>query len=167
MIPRSCTRRRPRLVTAVFAFMIVVMGGATTVSAHGGESVGDVASVNYVTRITDAGAPELGWRVDIADSSVELTNNTGTDVVVLGYQSEPYLKFTPGEGVQRNTSSPATYLNEDRLGDVEIPFGVSADDEPVWETVSDTNQFSWRARARARASGTMRLLNCLSSAHIR
>jgi hypothetical protein len=142
VIEQFCDGRYRRLITVVVTVMIAVMGTATTVAAHGGGG-GDTVSVNYVTRITDAGAPGLVWRVNTGDSSVELTNNTGTDVVVLGYQSEPYLKFSSGRGVQRNMSSPATYLNEDRFGDVEIPFGLSANDEPVWEPVSDTNQFTW------------------------
>ena len=131
-----------RVAAVLIASAIAVLGGASSVAAHGGES-GDAAQVNYATRITDAGVPGIEWRVDIADSSVGLTNNTGAEIVVLGYQLEPYLKFGPEGGVERNTSSPATYLNEDRLGDVEIPRGVSANDTPVWETVSDTNQFRW------------------------
>jgi hypothetical protein len=72
-----------------------------------------------------------------------LTNNTERDVVIFGYQAEPYLWFVPGEGVYRNSLSPATYLNEDRYGDVDIPAGTSASAEPNWVQVSTANSYAW------------------------
>jgi len=78
------------------------------------------------------------------DRYLELTNTTGAEVIVLGYQGEPYLRFTPDRVVCRNTNSPATYLNEDRYGDADIPPGTSARTEPEWEQVSTDSRFAWR-----------------------
>jgi hypothetical protein len=49
------------------------------------------------------------------DDRLQLRNETGEPLVVLGYEGEPYLVFRDGR-VYRNTRSPATYLNETASG---------------------------------------------------
>jgi hypothetical protein len=57
-----------------------------------------------------------------ATTASPLENNTGKPILVPGYDGEPYLRFT-ADAVYRNERSPATYLNEDRYGGVELPAG--------------------------------------------
>ena len=54
-------------------------------------------------------------RVVDLGNKLELTNRTRTDIVVLGYDGEPYLRVGP-RGVYENLRSPATYLNRTRVG---------------------------------------------------
>jgi hypothetical protein len=63
--------------------------------------------------------------------------------VVSGYQGEPYLAFRPDGTVQRNRSSPATYVNESRDGSADPPAAADAGAEPDWETVADGGTYSW------------------------
>ena len=42
-------------------------------------------------------------------------------MIVEGYTGEPYLRFQPDGTVERNRLSTATYLNDDRQGEVDIP----------------------------------------------
>jgi hypothetical protein len=50
--------------------------------------------------------------------------------VILGQDGEPYLRFTT-DGAFRNVRSPATYLNEDRCANAELP--ATADPEAAPE----------------------------------
>lgn len=118
------------------------MTSAAPASAHGGAGGGSSAS-NYRTTIVDPAAPGLSWRTARGDGKVELTNDTGGAVTVLGYQGEPYLKFEPAVGVLRNTRSPATYLNEDTRGEVSVPAGASPELAPDWQVVATGRQFAW------------------------
>ncbi len=135
--------RRPWgwIAIGIASAVVVVLAGASSAAAHGGSD--ETGPANYRSEITDPGAEGLTWRVVDGDGSVELTNTTDTEVIVVGYQGEPYLRFTPGDGVYRNTNSPATYLNEDRYGDAEIPPGTSAGAEPDWVQVDAGNIFAW------------------------
>ncbi|HXV34951.1 MAG TPA: hypothetical protein VD769_13155, partial [Gaiellaceae bacterium] len=77
-----------------------------------------------------------------ADDRLLLVNESGTTVVVLGYDGEPYLRVTP-EGVFRNVRSPATWLNEDRYADVDLPPIVDAAAPPEWEQISEEPRVEW------------------------
>ncbi len=55
------------------------------------------------------------------DDGVRLINDTGEEVVVIGYDGEPYFRISPEGVVEVNLNSPSYYLNEDRLADVEVP----------------------------------------------
>jgi hypothetical protein len=77
------------------------------------------------------------------DAFLELTVEPGREVVVAGYQGEPYLAFRPDGTVQRNRRSPATYVNESRDGAAEPPAGTDAEAEPDWETVADGGTYAW------------------------
>ena len=139
MIARHPTRRA--VLAAAAAAIASLLGTAAPAAAHGGGR--NTGPTNYSSQITDPGLEGLDWSILGGDAYVELTNNTGDQVIILGYQGEPYLRFAPGMGVFENASSPAAYLNQDRYGDVEMPPGVAADSPPKWRKVTDTNQFAW------------------------
>lgn len=129
------------ILIGLLVLIVVVLLAPTSISAHGGDS--SAAATNYRSEITDPGADGLTWATGGGDGLVELTNNTGVEVTVFGYQSEPYLRFVPGDGVYRNASSPATYLNEDRFGDVDMPPRTSATTEPHWVKVNVDDTYAW------------------------
>jgi hypothetical protein len=76
------------------------------------------------------------------DDRLQLRNDTGEPIVILGYQGEPYLAFRDGH-LYRNTRSSATYLNDDRFGQVAIPEQADPKAPPLWEEVSSREDFDW------------------------
>lgn len=93
-------------------------------------------------------APEVdgvGAEIRGGDSFLEVSVDEGIEVTVEGYSGEPYLRFVADGTVERNAASPATYLNEDRKGAVEVPTGASAEaePEPEWEEVATGGTYAW------------------------
>ena len=84
----------------------------------------------------------LTARVLDRDDRIELTNETGRQVVVVGYQGERYLEFRRS-GVYENANSPAKYLNQDRYGRTTTPPNARSGAPPVWAIVATTNTYSW------------------------
>lgn len=126
---------------------------ATPALAHGGDepdasnfssTVGGMAAVDGGGDPVDGPAPPDGleWRVRGNDSLLEVTNRSDTEVVVLGYDDEPYLRVTR-DTVWQNQNSPAAYLNEDRYGETRPPADVSADAAPQWVEVADGPTYRW------------------------
>ncbi len=82
------------------------------------------------------------------DSFLVLTVDEGTEVVVLGYEGEPYLRFSAEGTVEQNLNSPATYINDDRYGANDLaPSRLQGVDvttlEPDWEEVAGDGSFAW------------------------
>ena len=77
---------------------------------------------NFQTRLAsvEPAVPGLWFAVVEVGNRVEVVNRTGTDVVVLGYEGEPFLRVGP-EGVFENRRSPAAYLSRDRQATVPVP----------------------------------------------
>jgi hypothetical protein len=100
---------------------------------------------SYETTITDVEPPTdaISVRMLGGDAFVELTAAPGTDVVVMGYRGEPYLRFAPDGTVSRNLRSESTYLNEDRYADAEVPPEADNDAEPLWEEVGVGGRYAW------------------------
>ncbi|HEU5300747.1 MAG TPA: hypothetical protein VFW06_00780 [Acidimicrobiia bacterium] len=112
--------------------------------AHG---VGGVDPSNYRTRVTSIDPSVAGVVVRPVDlgTRLELTNRGETDVVVLGYDGEPYLRVGP-RGVFENTRSPATYLNRSlRVDEASEPVPATADPDaaPRWRRVDDGRTARW------------------------
>jgi hypothetical protein len=77
------------------------------------------------------------------DSFVRVSVDPGHDVVVLGYEGEPYL-WIDGEGdVFENQQSPATYYNRSRDGSGEVPDDVDPAAAPEWKKVGDGGAWAW------------------------
>jgi hypothetical protein len=87
--------------------------------------------------------PGLELAVVHGDRRLTLRNETGRTVVVRGYDDEPYLRFQPDGKVERNTRSPATYLNADRYGGQPVPPGATPGVTPRWKAVADNGTFTW------------------------
>lgn len=120
---------------ALAALLALVLCPAA--AAHGGVQ-GYLSTLEQVNPQT----PGLEVRILDGDDRLGLRNETGKDVVVPGYDGEPYLRFTP-QAVYRNARSPAAYLNEERYGNVELPAEASSKAEPSWKKVADRSYFEW------------------------
>lgn len=107
--------------------------------AHGADAPD---ATNYRTLITQA--PDLaGLTVETieAGARLQVTNHTGRNIEVLGYQNEPYLEIRP-DGVYENYHSPATYLNITIIH-VDPPSHADPTVPPVWQKVSDEPRWRW------------------------
>jgi hypothetical protein len=113
---------------------------APTVAAHGdGGARGFRSTITAVRPSVDG----LSVQVLDADDRLLLRNRSGREIVVMGYDGEPYLRFPAGGGVFRNANSPATYLNEERYGGVDVPATASAKAAPRWEQISRGQAYDW------------------------
>lgn len=115
----------------------ILLVNAIPAAAHGG---GDPAYRSEVTAI----APAAGVTAAVLDRDdrLRLERTGDAEVIVYGYEQEPYLRFG-ADGVFRNERSPATYLNDDRLGDVAVPATADAKAEPVWRRVAGGTAYEW------------------------
>lgn len=77
------------------------------------------------------------------DSQIRLRNDGGREVVVKGYEGEPYARLDPGGAVYLNSRSPAFYLNQDRYA--RTPVDPSADPKapPKWVRQATEGEFTW------------------------
>ena len=77
------------------------------------------------------------------DSFVQLTATPGTEVLVEGYQQEPYLRFRTDGVVEENQRAPTTYLNASRFGGGDVPAGADPALPPDWKQVATGGTFAW------------------------
>jgi hypothetical protein len=130
-------------VRAVVVLAVAVSLGlagplAAPAHAHGRGS----DATDFRSEIVAAPAAEgLRWRVYGGDELLWLRNDGPHEVVVLGYDGEPYLRFA--DGVWENRNSPATYLNDDRYAQVTLPAGADPDAAPDWRRVSSGSSHAW------------------------
>ncbi|HEY8218031.1 MAG TPA: hypothetical protein VIH82_12925 [Acidimicrobiia bacterium] len=130
-----------RLGGAIALAVLAVVLAPDPAAAHG---VGGIKPTNYETVITgmEPAVPGLIVRsVDLGDR-LELTNHTGRDVVVLGYDDEPYLRVGP-RGVFENTRSPATYVNRTLRGTTPVPDRADPEAPPEWRRIGDEPVARW------------------------
>jgi hypothetical protein len=86
--------------------------------------------------------PGMTARIIGGDAFLEL-DAPGLDVVVSGYQGEPYLHFAVDGTVSENQRSPARWLNTDRYSQTDVPPEADADAPPEWKVVGEGGRFAW------------------------
>lgn len=130
-------RRGAVLLVAVGALLVGTLAGPAAAHGRGSDAT------NFSSRILSApDLPGVSWEIYGGDEFLAVTNNSDTDLMVLGYEGEPYLRVGP-EGVFENQNSPATYTNSDRYGVTAPPEDVDPAAEPVWERVSSDPSYAW------------------------
>jgi hypothetical protein len=135
----SGARRVARVVAFVSLLLVLTVVMAAPASAHTRAQ----ASGNYESRIVAAPALEgVVWRLYAGGEFLEVTSHGPQEVLILGYEGEPYLRVGP-EGVFENRNSPATYLNAERYADVALPPRADATTEPAWTRVADGSIWAW------------------------
>jgi hypothetical protein len=134
------SRTAARLLVVLLG-VLASLGIAGPASAHVG---GGAAGSDFDGRVLSVtpDVPGLHVRVLQFGDELELVNRTGTEVLVPGYSDEPYLRIGPN-GVWRNARSPATYINLDRFGRVELPGQADPAADPEWVRVSTEPQYVW------------------------
>jgi hypothetical protein len=91
----------------------------------------------------EPGAEGVRAEVVGGDGFLELRVERGHDVVVTGYQREPYLRFRPDGTVERNRRSPATYVNDSRNAVADVPGSADPEADPDWDTVAHDGAYAW------------------------
>jgi hypothetical protein len=91
----------------------------------------------------EPGAEGVRAEVVGGDGFLELRVERGHDVVVTGYQGEPYLRFRPDGTVERNRRSPATYVNDSRNAVADVPGSADPEADPDWDTVAHDGVYAW------------------------
>ena len=98
-------RRRPwpTVLLLLVTALLVALAAVVVVAPPAGAShpLGGTEPSNYQTRVLGVRPAVAGVSVEVVDGGtrLRLSNGSGREVVVLGYQSEPWLRAGPGESV--------------------------------------------------------------------
>lgn len=128
---------RGAAVVALGVVLLATLAGPALAHGRGSDAT------NFVSTVTEApGLPGVSWQVYNGDEFLGVRNTSDTELVVLGYSGEPYLRIGP-DGAFENQRSEAAYVNDDRYAAVEIPPQADPDAEPDWRQVSDEPAYAW------------------------
>ncbi|MEN3308747.1 MAG: hypothetical protein V7603_4949 [Micromonosporaceae bacterium] len=136
------TRLGPGVAAATALAAVVFPAGAAGAHVGGQQAVPDATYYrSSLTRVLPAPAG-VSVRVDPAGDFIELTNTGATDVAVLGYTGEPYLRVT-ATVVAENALSQTTYLNRSLFAD-SVPTGQDTGSvAPMWRQIGATGTVRW------------------------
>jgi hypothetical protein len=100
---------------------------------------------NYLSQVDTITPATSGVTVDVLnrDDRLLLHNTSGKDVVIEGYEEEPYARVRADGTVEVNTDSRAYYINDDRFANVDVPAGVDGKGPPQWKEIDKTGRFEW------------------------
>jgi hypothetical protein len=125
---------------------LAALGGLALVLLAAGPASADPAGPSdFRSRVTGISPPAAGVHAEIrgGDTFLEVRVDRGHEVVVDGYDGDPYLRVLEDGTVQRNRNSQATYLNESRKGTGTPPPNAKTGADPDWETVADGGTYAW------------------------
>ena len=129
--------------------LLALTVAAPAAFAHGG-------SVNFLSEIKGVSPAIEGVEVGMInrDDRIRLDNNSGEDIVILGYEDgEEYARLKADGTVEVNTNAKAYYLNEDRFGTSDVPATLPK--SPAWKKVPGDHRFEWHDhRAHYMGKGT-------------
>ncbi len=133
--------RPGRAVLALLLAVGSVLAAAEPAGAHG---VAGIQPSNFATRVLAVvpATPRIHVQADDLGNKLQFDNHTGRDVVVLGYDNEPYLRVGPA-GVFENVRSPAVYLNRTRTGNVPVPASADPHAPPQWHQTGVGTTVRW------------------------
>jgi hypothetical protein len=125
---------------AAFAAITTVLVLLNASPAWGHEGNPNYRSV--IDRVTPE-VPAVKFEVLSYDSYIQLLDQHGHEVVIYGYENEPYARVLKDGTVQINERSPAYYLNNTRFPTAEVPPIANAKAPPLWKTFDHSGTFLW------------------------
>ena len=130
-----------RLAVVFVAAAAAVLLSAAPASAH---TVSGGGATNFRSRLLTVAPNVPGLTVRVVENGrrMELTNVGSTDVTVLGYLGEPYLRVGPA-GVFENTRSPSVLLNAPNALPAPPGPAASAAGPPLWRRLSGAHTVFW------------------------
>jgi len=123
-----------------------MLGTAMLVVAIAPPALADAPGpTNYRTDIVSVEPADSPIRLEMigGDSFILLEQLDPVEVIVQGYQAEPYLRFDSDGTVYENLRSPAVWLNQERYGDEEVPTFANAQATPQWSEVATGGTYAW------------------------
>ncbi len=125
-----------RTFACVVAAAALTLGAPAAALAHQGNP-------NYRSVVKTISPAKTGLSVSVLnyDDRLLLENNSGSEVMVLDYEHQPYIRAAADGTVAVNTNSEAYYLNEDRYGEEAVPKGLGS--TPAWKVVSGNGRYDW------------------------
>lgn len=137
------------------AFVVAIVAAlawlATPAVAHA-DPAGPTDYRTTVESITPS-VDTIALSVEGGDAFLRIAVDPGHEVLILGYDQEPYLRIGDDGVVEQNRRSYATYYNEERYGTDDVPDIVDNDAPPEWERVGDGGAWAWHDH-RAHWMGT-------------
>ncbi len=134
-------RRSGAALVGVTAGLLAALLPAAPAFAHSAD-VPAASDYRCVVTAVRPVLPGLSVRAVSAGTQLELRNDTGRPIEVLGYSGEPYLRIAP-DGVYQNANSPATYLNQTSTGGPPPPSTASPASPPSWQKLSTAPAVLW------------------------
>jgi hypothetical protein len=133
-------RRRWRGATALAGAI-----GALGIALAAGAPSADAKDAETVSQLRATKPPVSGLELEVVDGDkfLLLRNSTGKQVIVKGYEDEPYLRFLPNKVVEVNTRAPSKYANEDRYALTPLPPQANSDAKPKWQVISRDGSYRW------------------------
>lgn len=124
--------------TRVLLLAVCALAAVPAAAAHTGGPKGFESVVLGLTPATKGiSVSMLG-----GDDQMLLRNESGKELLIKGYENEPYLRFS-SDGVYQNDRSPAVYLNADRFANAQPPPHASAKAPPQWQKILPGAAFKW------------------------
>jgi hypothetical protein len=132
-------RRPARILAGSVLVALTLLGTAAPAAADA------AGPTDYRTEIVGMEPAVGGVTASVVggDSFLRLEVAPGTEVLVVGYRGEPFIRFLPSGVVEENRRSPSWYLSQDRFGTAEVPADATADAEPEWVRVATEGRWAW------------------------
>jgi len=134
-------------MTRITHLLLALVLAAVALVGSAPPALADAAGpTDYRTDIVSVEPATPAIRVTMigGDAFLRLEQLQPVEVIVLGYQAEPYLRFDPDGTVFENRRSPAVWLNQERYGtEQQLPAFASADARPEWLEVAENGSYSW------------------------
>ena len=122
------------------AALLALATGLTATSAPAHEG-----SPNYESLVRGVTPRIAGFTVEVlnGDDRLAVQNAGASTITIDGYNTEPYLRLSPGGEVEVNLRSPAHYLNQDRFYGAKVPDSADAKLAPQWKLVARTGRYEF------------------------
>ena len=134
------------MIRTIGRIAVCCLSAVTMLVATAPAALADAAGpTDYRTDIVAVEPASAPIKVEMigGDSFLSLEQLEPVEVIVLGYQAEPYLRFDPDGTVYENRRSPAVWLNQERYGTEELPAFADAEARPEWFEVAANGRYSW------------------------
>ncbi|MBV9921217.1 MAG: hypothetical protein JOY78_10255 [Pseudonocardia sp.] len=136
--------QRPALRRALVAAALVVLVLLGLAGPAGADPAKPTNYRSHVTSVTP-GSSIISVKVVGGDGFLDVTVDGGHEVIVTGYDGEPYLRFSKDGTVEENQNSPATYLNRNRFATTPVPAALQGKHlpPPTWQKVGSGGHYAW------------------------